>query len=232
MLAGKLAELQDISGDQLTTAERQLKAAEAQVKALDGMQAQGRAMLESLSGNVTATLSVRDAIAQLGAAVLDAAGSATTAATAPPTTVVPANPGATAPPTTVVPAKPGASPYWTPVVIDGQNLFADPGGSIWDSRTIEMAKTMYGLPSFAVGTNYVPRDMLAQIHEGEAIVPKAYNPAAGGGSSNAKLEGLVEALTSEVKRLQTVVNDGNREQRRTANAVNGNPDMPMLVQTV
>jgi len=35
-----------------------------------------------------------------------------------------------------------------------------------------------------------------------------------------------------VQRLQAIVNDGNREQRRTANAVNGNPDMPMLVQTV
>ena len=35
---------------------------------------------------------------------------------------------------------------------------------------------MTGLPSFAVGTNYVPNDMMARIHEGEAIIPKAYNP--------------------------------------------------------
>lgn len=39
-----------------------------------------------------------------------------------------------------------------------------------------------GLASLDVGTNYVPRDMLAQIHEGEAVVPKAYNPAASGGA--------------------------------------------------
>ena len=38
------------------------------------------------------------------------------------------------------------------------------------------------LPSFDVGTNYVPKDMLARIHEGEAIVPKAYNPWANGQS--------------------------------------------------
>jgi hypothetical protein len=94
-------------------------------------------------------------------------------------------------------------------------------------------KKLAGVPAFAVGTNYVPRDMLAQIHEGEAIIPKAYNPAAGGaGNSTARLEALVEGLTKEVQRLQAVVNDGNREQRRTANAVNGNPDMPMLVQTI
>lgn len=34
--------------------------------------------------------------------------------------------------------------------------------------------------SFATGTNFVPRDMLAMIHQGEAIVPREYNPAAGG----------------------------------------------------
>lgn len=31
------------------------------------------------------------------------------------------------------------------------------------------------LPSFAVGTNYVPHDMVAKIHQGEMIVPAAQN---------------------------------------------------------
>jgi hypothetical protein len=42
--------------------------------------------------------------------------------------------------------------------------------------------SMAGAASLDVGTNYVPRDMLANIHEGEAVVPKEFNPAAGGGS--------------------------------------------------
>jgi hypothetical protein len=36
------------------------------------------------------------------------------------------------------------------------------------------------MASLDTGTNYVPRDMVAQIHQGEAVVPRQYNPAAGG----------------------------------------------------
>lgn len=41
------------------------------------------------------------------------------------------------------------------------------------------------IPKLAVGTNYVQSDGLAFLHQGEAVVPKKYNPAVGGyGSSN------------------------------------------------
>lgn len=36
------------------------------------------------------------------------------------------------------------------------------------------------LGGFAVGTNYIPADGYAYLHKGEAVVPKQYNPAAGG----------------------------------------------------
>ena len=60
------------------------------------------------------------------------------------------------------------------------------------------------IPKFDVGTNYVPRDMLAYIHEGEAVVPKAYNPAAGGGGAggNAELVAEVRALREAIAALQ------------------------------
>jgi hypothetical protein len=57
-----------------------------------------------------------------------------------------------------------------------------------------------GIARFDIGTNYVPRDMLAYIHEGEAVVPKAYNPAANpgaSGGSNADLAAAVNRLAEQ-----------------------------------
>ena len=63
----------------------------------------------------------------------------------------------------------------------------------------------YGLsvPSFDVGTNLVPQDMLAMVHRGEAIVPAAYNPANNGTTQgNSELIAEVRALRAEVAALR------------------------------
>lgn len=39
------------------------------------------------------------------------------------------------------------------------------------------------IPKLNVGTNYVPEDTLAMIHEGEAVIPKKFNPYANGVNS-------------------------------------------------
>ena len=63
-----------------------------------------------------------------------------------------------------------------------------------------------GIMGFAVGTNYVPYDMIAQIHKGEAIVPAAYNPAADGGGnnnqSNAELVAELRAMRLELAEIK------------------------------
>ena len=64
----------------------------------------------------------------------------------------------------------------------------------------------HGLPAFAQGTNYVPQDMLAQIHKGEAIIPARYNPA---GQGSDALVAEIKALRAEVQRLREQNNQGH-----------------------
>ena len=49
-----------------------------------------------------------------------------------------------------------------------------------------------GLPSFDVGTDYVPQDMTARIHKGEKITPAKYN------NNDSELAGLLAALGSKL----------------------------------
>lgn len=71
----------------------------------------------------------------------------------------------------------------------------------------------YGLqlPSFDVGTNYVPHDMLAQVHKGEAIIPKAYNPVNAGGHSNADMA----AELREVRSLLAQIMDSSKDTAKS-----------------
>jgi hypothetical protein len=73
------------------------------------------------------------------------------------------------------------------------------GGSTLDSSGARVTP-------LATGTNFVPQDMLAMIHKGEAIVPKQYNPAVGG-------ENVVAA---EIRSLRDEVVQLRAEARSTA----------------
>lgn len=61
------------------------------------------------------------------------------------------------------------------------------GYSSEEFKEISDIASTYGLNGYDVGTNYVPEDQLALIHEGEAVVPKKYNPVA-------NIEGVKENL--------------------------------------
>lgn len=76
-------------------------------------------------------------------------------------------------------------------IAQGSAVFTD----ATDGLLAEIFKRMMeGLPAFADGTNYVPRDMVAMIHKGEAVVPKAYNNT----SNNSELIMEVQTLKSMI----------------------------------
>lgn len=68
------------------------------------------------------------------------------------------------------------------------------------------AAEQWGLQGYSEGTNYVDRDQIALIHEGEAVVPKKYNPAV----SNEDTKKLTEQLAEE-RRANAAENQRNRE---------------------
>lgn len=65
------------------------------------------------------------------------------------------------------------------------------------------------LPQLETGTNRVPQDGPYYLHANEAVVPKKYNPALGGGNdeTNRKLDLLIDAIDN--METTTVVNIGN-----------------------
>ena len=69
------------------------------------------------------------------------------------------------------------------------------------------------LPRLETGTNEVPYDdMLAVLHKGEAVVPKKYNPAVGGGNSQEMLERFDRLIfLMENQEQTTIVNVGNKK---------------------
>lgn len=78
-----------------------------------------------------------------------------------------------------------------------------------------------GIPGLATGTNYLPQDMLFYGHEGEAVVPKQYNPAAAGMNTTV-LEGKVDALSKEFKSFKETlfkVEDNTKNVSDTADGI-------------
>jgi tape measure domain-containing protein len=59
------------------------------------------------------------------------------------------------------------------------------------------------IPRLAKGTNYVPQDMFAFLHEGEAVVPKKYNPDAAGLTAEAMEQAVYRAFINALRVIQT-----------------------------
>ena len=66
------------------------------------------------------------------------------------------------------------------------------------------SKLLGGLPSFDVGTPYVPRDMVAKVHKGERIVPAAQNRGSGTGGAGSLTYSPVINVDSRTDQAQVV----------------------------
>lgn len=209
VLAGKLSALGEITGEQLTTAERQLSYAEQQIEQL-------RQQIDIAGSTRDAVIGVSDAINNLaaewkfgmgyakdpvrfqeefnygrGPSSKDVFDADQVAKLTSLRSMLQAEYGSGTPEDLARIASLAKS--------SGASM-ADIGAALgfWESDIRKIFEGA-GIPAFAVGTNYVPRDMLAQIHEGEAIVPKAYNPAAnpGMGGGNSEVVSELRALREE-----------------------------------
>lgn len=67
------------------------------------------------------------------------------------------------------------------------------------------------IPKLAAGTNYVPQDMFAYLHEGEAVVPKKYNPAAAGLTAETIEQAVYRAFINALRIMQASAKQDDKE---------------------
>lgn len=197
-------------------------ARDAELSSLDKILENAKAQIDALKGIDNSVLSVADALAQFASAVMAANKAKDSFASAGgmpmPSAPAPSVPSVPSVPTSVPvdpnkgaiehmyqlwlgrPADQAGMDFWTNAIGKGSTL-TDVASSIINSKEY---RDKLGLPSFAVGTNFVPEDMVAQIHKGERIVPAADNAAItrslseGGNSSDI---GELKAAFNELKQV-------------------------------
>lgn len=238
-LASKLKELKDVSGNQLTAAEQQLKTAEDQLTALEDLLKTSQDQLAEAKGTKVEIVSLADAIkvfAKSVDALVKEKALATLGSTTTGTTTVGNNSGRDF---TMV----GGSS--TLSYNSSAKIYDTIQGLSWqEADKANSAKALYqvamevgatqadiarisgyslesilalfdkaNIPRFAVGTNYVPQDMVAMLHKGEAVVPSVYNPANGGSSSDGQ---LIQSLISEIQLLRAESRSAAASAEQTA----------------
>jgi hypothetical protein len=87
-------------------------------------------------------------------------------------------------------------------------------GGDWLGRKANKLAENWDIPFFEKGTNYVPKDGLAYIHEGEAVVPKEYNPDAGFDSGVQTLLHETNRSRAMEKKLEERHRDANQEKQQ------------------
>jgi hypothetical protein len=241
----------------LKTLEDQKKLAEqlytGEMQRLDGILSAAQLQIDALNGIDISIKSVEVALTAFNAAVNAAKTASATASTR-----ADINPDGSALMNQIT-AYGATNGVNAPLVIPGINDYAEKMRVANDlvklgaySDTASAFQSAYGtsqsaweklqnsIPKFAAGGDHLGglRIVGERGWEIEATGPARYWNASqtarmlsGGGGDTRRLEGLVVALTKEVEKLRAATDKGNEHLLRTANAVNGNPEAPMLVET-
>lgn len=198
----------DSLNDQRDAAEQ---AYEDEMQRLDGILTKAQEQLDVLNGIKTGILSIPEALAGFAAAVQ--------AATAARPVPAPAGGGGSSAPA-------GSAASFVEGLYgsllgresdaDGlaAHLAAIQAGASFQQITenfLNSQEYLSKIPKLDVGTNYVQRSGLAIIHEGEAVVPKAYNPAANvnalrAASDNSEVAAEIRAMRAENEQLRKDLN--------------------------
>lgn len=218
----KLAEMSQLTDDQLSVEEKIVKGLSAQ---LDAEEAWYEEQAGLLTAQLDAILGVSQTIVSLEAAIAGYYSAASVAGS--PT---PSNSGSYA----VGGNYPGYAPTAAevdqaiydkyPVGEDGRphmseeeaartydlayNLVTD-FAALQEKKRLEML--LLNMPSFATGTDSVPYDMVAKIHEGERITPKAYNRS---DSTNEEIVSELSALRESNNRMLAELVEIKRTNKR------------------
>jgi hypothetical protein len=109
---------------------------------------------------------------------------------------------------------------------EGKNFWVNAiksGASTFEGVETSFAEIARNLPAFAVGTNFVPDDMLAQVHRGERIIPAADNAQLMQSLNNRDEANRV--LVSEIRNLRSEVKQLREQQaKETGNIIVANFD--------
>lgn len=229
ILSNELADLQEITGDQKTVAELTLEGIDTQILLLEKQIKQNEELLsywktqiEKADGSIAATLSVADAVLALTALMFPPAkpNETPTGDNGSGFSSGPSGGG-------------GAVSAPRDKVAEVRDFLTMGGGSAseigataflrdWSLQdlaagsgySVEQVGKFLGLPGYKVGTNYVPTTQLAVLHPGEAVVPKEYNPAAGGVAASGG------SASDDVLMLLSKIEANTRAGALNANAIN------------
>ena len=232
ILAGKLSQLNETLGPQLTTAEKQLAIT---TNAYD----LGKSQLDELRGIRNVNLSVAEAVEALQVAMTGEKTERQKMAALISQTAPGVAAGRSQSAADIDPANIAATVLYAGRRIDNLATYALSGGNIDIGRvSAEIAAlqqyivnpTSQNIPgvtgidgSHANGLNYVPFDNYrANLHQGERVLTRQENQQYGAGMDTTALESLITRLIDKV-------DDSNRQAKRTADAVNGNAERLQVV---